>query len=76
MTKRLTHEPILADLRAQEKEIEARVNQRQRQRKALVRLREVCEPYLRKNPTLTIGEALELDRRARPWAYRKPNGEL
>ncbi len=73
MTKRFTHELILADLRAQEEQIEARLASRQRQRQALASLRAICEPYLRDNPNLTIGEALELDRRARPWAYRTSN---
>jgi hypothetical protein len=74
MDKRLTQdERQLAELDAKEAQLEARLIRQQKQRQALVRLRAICEPYLRENPNLTIGEALELDRRARPWAYRKPN---
>jgi hypothetical protein len=74
MNKRLTQdERQLAELDAEEAQLEARLIRQQRQRQALARLREICEPYLRENSNLTIGEALELDRRARPWAYRKPN---
>ncbi len=74
MNKRLTQdERQLAELDAEEAQLEARLIRQQKQRQALVRLRAICEPYLRENPNLTIGEALELDRRARPWAYRKPN---
>jgi len=74
MDKRLTQdERQLAELDAKEAQLEARLIRQQKQRQALVRLRSICEPYLRENPNLTIGEALELDRRARPWAYRKPN---
>jgi hypothetical protein len=73
MNKRLTQdESLLAELDAQETQLEARLVRRQKRRQALARLREICEPYLRDNPNLTVGEALELDRRARPWAYRKP----
>lgn len=74
MNKRLTQkELLLAELDAEEARLEARLIRQLRQRRALVRLRAISEPYLRENPNLTIGEALELDRRARPWAYRKPN---
>ncbi len=74
MDKRLTQdERQFAELDAEEAQLEARLIRQQRQRQALARLRDICEPYLRENPNLTIGEALELDRRARPWAYRKPN---
>jgi|DewCreStandDraft_4_1066084.scaffolds.fasta_scaffold31862_3 hypothetical protein len=74
MNKRLTQdERQLAELDAEEAQLEARLIRQHKQRQALVRLRAICEPYLRENPNLTIGEALELDRRARPWAYRKPN---
>ena len=74
MDKRLTQdERQLAELDAEEAQLEARLIRQHKQRQALVRLRAICEPYLRENPNLTIGEALELDRRARPWAYRKPN---
>jgi len=74
MDKRLTQdERQLAELDAKEAQLEARLIRQQKQRQALVRLRAIYEPYLRENPNLTIGEALELDRRARPWAYRKPN---
>jgi hypothetical protein len=66
-------ELYLPDLDSEEAQLEARLIRQQRQRRALARLREICEPYLRENPNLTIGEALELDRRARPWAYRRPN---
>jgi len=73
MNKRLTQdERQLAELDAEEAQLEARLIRQHKQRQALVRLRAICEPYLRENPNLTIGEALELDRRARPWAYRKP----
>jgi hypothetical protein len=74
MNNQLTQdERQLAELDAEEAQLEARLIRQQKQRQALVRLRAICEPYLRENPNLTIGEALELDRRARPWAYRKPN---
>jgi len=74
MNKRLTQdERQLAELDAKEAQLQARLIRQQKQRQALVRLRAICEPYLRENPNLTIGEAMELDRRARPWAYRKPN---
>jgi hypothetical protein len=74
MDKRLTQdERQLAELDAEEAQLEAWLIRQQKQRQALVRLRAICEPYLRENPNLTIGEALEMDRRARPWAYRKPN---
>jgi hypothetical protein len=74
MNKRLTREDLQqAALDSEHAQLEARLIRQQKQRQALARLREICEPYLRENPNLTIGEALELDRRARPWAYRKPN---
>jgi hypothetical protein len=74
MDKRLTQDKRqLAEWDAKEAQLEARLIRQQKQRQALVRLRAICEPYLRENPNLTIGEAMELDRRARPWAYRKPN---
>ncbi len=74
MDKRLTQdERQLAEVDAEQAQLEVRLIRQQKQRQALVRLRAICEPYLRENPNLTIGEALELDRRARPWAYRKPN---
>ena len=60
------------ELDTAEAQLEARLIRQQKQRQALTKLRAICEPYLRENPNLTIGEALELDRRARPWAYRKP----
>jgi hypothetical protein len=63
----------MRELDSEEAQLEARLALKLRQRQRLARLREICEPYLRENPNLTIGEALELDRRARPWAYRKPN---
>jgi hypothetical protein len=73
MNKRLTQdEPLVAALNVEDAQLEARLDRQQKQRQALVRLRAICEPYQRENPNLTIGEALELDRRARPWAYRKP----
>jgi hypothetical protein len=74
MDKRLTQDELLqAELDSEDAQLEARLIRQQKQRQALARLREICEPYLRENPNLTVGEALELDRRARPWAYRKPN---
>ena len=74
MNKRLTQDELhLPELDSEEAQLEARLIRQHRRRQALARLREICEPYLRENPNLTIGEALELDRRARPWAYRKPN---
>ncbi len=74
MDKPLTQdERQLAELDAEEAQLEAWLIRQQKQRQALVRLRAICEPYLRENPNLTIGEALGMDRRARPWAYRKPN---
>jgi hypothetical protein len=74
MNKRFTRDAWnLLELDSEEAQLEARLIQKLRQRQRFARLREICEPYLRENPNLTIGEALELDRRARPWAYRKPN---
>jgi hypothetical protein len=74
MDKRLTQDELLvAALDVEEAQLEARLVRHQKQRQALARLRAICDPYLRENPNLTIGEALELDRRARPWAYCKPN---
>jgi hypothetical protein len=74
MNKRCTRDAWnMRELDSEEAQLEARLALKLRQRQRLARLREICEPYLRENPNLTIGEALELDRRARPWAYRKPN---
>jgi len=74
MNKRFTRDEWrLPKLDSEEAQLEARLALKLRQRQRLARLREICEPYLRENPNLTIGEALELHRRARPWAYRKPN---
>lgn len=74
MDKRLTQDELLvAALDVEDAQLEARLLRQQKKRQALTRLRAICEPYLRENPNLTIGEALEIDRRARPWAYRKPN---
>jgi hypothetical protein len=74
MNKRCTRDAWnMPELDSEEAQLEARLALKLRQRQRLARLREICEPYLRENPNLTIGEALELDRRARPWAYRKPN---
>jgi hypothetical protein len=64
---------LLAELDVEDARLEDRLARQQRQKQALCRLRAICEPYLRENPNLTIGEALKRDRRARPWAYRKPN---
>jgi hypothetical protein len=60
------------ELDTAEAQLEARLIRQQKQRQALTRLCAICEPCLHENPNLTIGEALEMDRRARPWAYRKP----
>ncbi|GIW56252.1 MAG: hypothetical protein KatS3mg082_2656 [Nitrospiraceae bacterium] len=73
MTRPRFHDSELSHRNDEDAQLEARLIRQQKQRQALARLREICEPYLRENPNLTIGEALELDRRARPWAYRKPN---
>ncbi|MFZ5796068.1 MAG: hypothetical protein ACOY4B_16595 [Pseudomonadota bacterium] len=74
MDKRLTQDELpLEELDAEEAQLEAKLVRQLRQRQALATLRAICEPYLGEKPNLTIGEALELDRRARPWAYRKPN---
>jgi hypothetical protein len=52
------------------REIEARLQANLRKRDAIARLREICLRCTRDNPAITVGEALELDRKARPWAYR------
>jgi hypothetical protein len=52
----------LAGLDAELARIDARLDQRSRQRMAVERLRAVCEPYMRDNPGLTVREALALDR--------------
>jgi hypothetical protein len=50
--------------------VEARLQANLRKRDAIARLRGVCLLYQRDNPAITVGEALKLDRKARPWAYR------
>ncbi len=63
---------LLAELDAETARIDERLEERRRQYAALAKLRAICEPYLRENPHLTVAEALALDRRARPWAHRRP----
>lgn len=61
-----------AELDTEIARLDASIGYRRRQYALIARLRAVCEPYMRENPRLTVAEALALDRRARPWAYRKP----
>ena len=61
----------LAELDAEIARLDERLEDQRRQYAALARLRAVCEPCMREKPRLTVAEALALDRRARPWAYRK-----
>jgi len=63
---------LLAELDAEIARLDERLEDRRAQQTVLARLRAICEPYMRENPRLTIREALALDRRARPWAYRRP----
>ena len=53
--------------------IDERLDKRRQQHQALEERRAVCAPYMKENPNLTVGEALALDRKARPEAYRKTN---
>jgi len=62
---------LLDELDAEIARLDKRLEDRHRQYAALARLRAACEPYMRENPRLTVAGALALDRRARPWAYRK-----
>jgi hypothetical protein len=64
---------LLAEVDAEMARIDERLAERRRQYQSLARLRAVCEPYMRQNPNLTVADAVAMDRRARPWAYRKPN---
>jgi len=63
---------LQAELDAEIARLDASIEDRRRRCALIIRLRAVCEPYMRENPRLTVAEALALDRRARPWAYRKP----
>lgn len=63
---------LLAELDAETARIDECLEERRRQYAALAKLRAICEPHFRENPHMTVAEALALDRRARPWAYRKP----
>lgn len=49
---------LLAELDRELGRIDARLEMRRRQRMVIVRLRDVCEPHMRDNPDLTVGEAL------------------
>lgn len=64
---------LLAELDAEIARIDERQAERLQQVRALARLKAVCEPYVQENPSLTVAEALDMDRRMRPWAYPKVN---
>jgi hypothetical protein len=64
---------LLAELDDDIARLNGTLTEHQEKRRAIARLRAICEPYQRENPKLTVAEALVLDRRARPWAYRKVN---
>ncbi|MCZ2150865.1 MAG: hypothetical protein LC126_24225 [Bryobacterales bacterium] len=62
---------LVAELDAEIARLDGSIEGRGRQHSAIAQLRAICEPYMRENPRLTVAGALALDRRARPWAYRK-----
>ena len=64
---------LLAELDAETARIDERQAERRQQVQAIAMLRAICEPYTKENPKLTVAEAVALDRRVRPWAYRKAN---
>ena len=52
---------------------EARLQDNLQKREAILRLRGICLRYAKDNPAITVGEALALDRKARPWLYPQTN---
>jgi hypothetical protein len=52
---------LLTELDAEIVRLDERLDNRRRQRMAVAKLRAICEPYMRKDPTLTVAEALALD---------------
>jgi len=61
----------LAELDVEMAQLDEHLAARQQQHRTLAELRAICAPYMRQNPNLTVREAVALDRRERPWAYRK-----
>lgn len=53
---------LLTELDAEIVRLDERLDNRRRQRMAVAKLRAICEPYMCKDPTLTVAEALALDR--------------
>lgn len=70
---RATARRLLAELDAEMAQLDERLAERQQQHRTLAELRAIWEPYMRQNPNLTVREAIALDRRERPWAYRRAN---
>ena len=64
---------LLAELDAEVAQIDERQAERILQARAISKLKSICEPYMKANPTLTVAEALAMDRRMRPWAYTRVN---
>jgi len=62
---------LVAELDAEIARLDESIERSRRKHSAIAQLRAICEPYMRENPRLTVAGALALDRRARPWVYRK-----
>ena len=54
-------------------QIEVRLRDNLQKREAILRLRGLCLRYAKDNPAITVGEALALDRKTRPWLYPRTN---
>ena len=61
---------LLKKLDAQWAAIDARLDKQQQQPEAIERLRELCAPFLRENPQITVGEVLAL---LQQCGHGKPN---
>ena len=61
---------LLKKLDAQWAAVDTRIEAQQRQRQAILELREICAPYMRANPELTVGQILALLRQS---GHGKPN---
>lgn len=64
---------LLAELDAEAARIDERQAERLEQVRAIAKLKAICEPYMKADPTLTVAEAMDMDRRMRPWAYPRVN---
>lgn len=64
---------LLAELDAEAARIDERQAERLEQVRAIAKIKSICEPYMKADPTLTVAEALAMDRRMRPWAYPRVN---